>query len=294
MGGSFPRRARNERDVTHASSADHPLGNDDELDRDDAIDEVASAVAALAQPRLLVFDCDGVLAPLVDHADDSVLLDDVGELLAAIASQRDTCVAVLSGRSLAGLEQFEFDPSIVVAGSYGAERRGHGELALTSDEAELLTRLGDIAIAAAATAGAGAWVEHNPASVVVHVRQAEPRRGAAALDDARRRADAIDGAEVHDGSNVVELMARASDKGAGLDRLRADTSAAGVLYVGDDVPDEAAFERADVSVKVGAGTTGAQFRLADPTEVRELLARTATLGPHAEAGDTPSTAHRSP
>jgi trehalose-phosphatase len=73
----------------------------------------------------------------------------------------------------------------------------------------------------------------------------------------------------------VELMARPTDKGAGLDRLRDEFGAAAVFYIGDDVPDEDAFARLvgpdDVGVKVGPGDTAAAFRLADPAAVRALL-----------------------
>ncbi|MFK8022776.1 MAG: trehalose-phosphatase [Ilumatobacter sp.] len=241
----------------------------------DAPSEVAELISAMPRPALLVFDCDGVLAPLVDHADDSQLMEGTGELLATLARRDDTTVAILSGRSLAGLAQFDFDESIVVAGSYGGERRGFGTPELSDAESTLLARLDEITVEAAELAGTGAWVERKPTSVVVHVREAGPEHRAGALEHARTRGSAVTGSEVHEGDNVVELMARPIDKGAGLDRLRDDLRAASVLYVGDDVPDERAFARLagahDVGVKVGPGDTVAGRRLAGPDEVREML-----------------------
>ena len=241
----------------------------------DSPDTVAGRIASMPTPALLVFDCDGVLAPLVDHADDSVLHRGVGDLLARLATHDGVTVAVLSGRSLDGLAQFDFHTSIVVAGSYGGERRGLGLAPLTLEEAKLLARLDDIVVAAADEAGVGAWVERKPTSVVVHVREAEPERRRAALELARTLSADLDGHELHEGSDVVELMARPGDKGAGIDRLRAEFDAASVLYVGDDVPDEDAFARlvgpSDVGVKVGAGDTAAGLRLADPAAVHAML-----------------------
>lgn len=253
----------------------------DDLPGDDfaAVETVAHAIAAMPLPRLLVFDCDGVLAPLVDHADDSVLLDGVGELLGGLARSGDTTVAILSGRSLDGLAQFNFDDDVVVAGSYGGERRGIGTPELSDNETQLLRRLDEITVEAAAVAGDGAWVERKPTSVVVHVREADPARREEALGLARKRSAELIGHELHEGGNVVELMARPTNKGVGLDRLRAEFGASSVLYVGDDVPDEAAISRltaaGDVGIKIGTGTTGATFRLADPAAVRSLLS---TLG----------------
>ena len=77
----------------------------------------------------------------------------------------------------------------------------------------------------------------------------------------------------------MELALTAADKGTALVRLRDELGADAVLYLGDDVTDEDAFTalgREDVTVKVGAGTTAAQHRVADLDSVRALLERLAT------------------
>jgi trehalose-6-phosphatase len=74
----------------------------------------------------------------------------------------------------------------------------------------------------------------------------------------------------------VELAVMSSGKGDAVDVLRARWAATGTLFIGDDDTDEAAFAvlgRDDVSVKVGMGTTGATWRLADPAAVVRLLRR---------------------
>ncbi|MEM8748432.1 MAG: trehalose-phosphatase, partial [Actinomycetota bacterium] len=150
---------------------------------------VADEIASLTRPLLVVFDCDGVLAPIVEHPDDSRLLDGTSRLLTDLAAPDDVSVAILSGRSVAGLDQFDFDPAIDVVGSYGNERRGDDGPALTRGERELLQRLVVLAEEGAAAAGDGAHVEHKPASVVLHVRPADPERGASALASTRTRAE---------------------------------------------------------------------------------------------------------
>jgi trehalose 6-phosphate phosphatase len=243
--------------------------------------ELARSIDALARPLLLVLDCDGVLAPLTDHADNSTLTPGVGADLTRLAGSDDLTVAVLSGRSLAGLSQFGFDDSIEVWGSYGAERRGHGHVDLTHEEAERLRSLDALLSQAAERAGDGAWIERKPTSVVVHVREADPRRGREALDWALQRQRELHGHTCHEGSNVLELMTRDADKGTALDALRTEVGAASCVYVGDDVPDEEAFARLgkdDLSVKVGDGDTVASRRLADPHAVRSMLGKILTAG----------------
>jgi len=243
--------------------------------------ELARSIGALDRPLLLVFDCDGVLAPLTDHADNSTLTPGVGADLALLASSDDLTVAILSGRSLAGLSQFGFDDSLEVWGSYGAERRGHGHVDLTHDEAARLRSLDALLSEAAERAGDGAWIERKPTSVVVHVREADSRRGREALDWAMQRQRELQGHTCHEGSNVLELMTRSADKGTALDALRTEVGAAACVYVGDDVPDEEAFARLgkdDLSVKVGDGDTVASRRLADPHAVRSMLGELVAAG----------------
>ncbi|MFK8023259.1 MAG: trehalose-phosphatase [Ilumatobacter sp.] len=236
--------------------------------------DVAVEIAALERPLLLVFDCDGVLAPLVDHADDSTLLPSVGDHLAALSTRRDVTIAILSGRSLDGLAQFDFADTIQVAGSYGGERRGADPAPLTQTERERLAVLDSIVSDAVELAGAGAWVERKPTSVVIHVREADRELGRQALSHARERQAALTGHECHEGSNVLELMARPTNKGHGLDALRIEFAPAATVYLGDDVPDEDAFARLsghDLSIKVGHGDTIARRRLAGPSAVARLL-----------------------
>lgn len=245
-------------------------------EHDDPVDVVAHAIAAMERPLLLVFDCDGVLAPLTDHANDSVLTDGVGPALDRLSKTAGVRVAVLSGRSLDGLAQFDFSDSIIVAGSYGGERRGRSIQALTTEERALLSELDAIAVEAAKQAGPGAWVERKPTSVVIHVREADAELGADALEMARSASASLDGHECHEGSNVLEFMARPADKGRGLLGLIADIDPGGTAYFGDDVPDEDAFAvlgTSDVSVKVGDGASVAGQRLPTPDAVAQLIDR---------------------
>jgi GH15 family glucan-1,4-alpha-glucosidase len=83
------------------------------------------------------------------------------------------------------------------------------------------------------------------------------------------------GVQVTEGKEVVELAVVETDKGSAIDQLRHQCGASATLFIGDDVTDEKAFIRlrgTDVGVKVGAGTTAAQFRVADPDQVVLVLA----------------------
>ena len=85
--------------------------------------QLAEVIAPMLDSALVGFDVDGVLAPLVEHADASRLSPGVAESLAALSAR--TTGAILSGRSLESLERlFDFAANLYVIGSHGLEMRG--------------------------------------------------------------------------------------------------------------------------------------------------------------------------
>ncbi len=242
-------------------------------DYDDPVD-IARLVASRPRPMLIGLDVDGVLAPIVDHADDAVLLGGMGPAVSLAARIDGVHVAVVSGRSLAGLRQFGFGDDVAVIGSHGMETRDRPLAPLSDDEQDRLERLEAAATRAAERAGEGAWVEHKPASVVLHVREADDASAAAALAELTDDAGAIDGATTKAGSGVLEAFARHADKGSALVELADRLGVATTVFIGDDVTDEEAFARLgadDVTIKVGGADTIARHRLADPDAVLTLL-----------------------
>lgn len=236
--------------------------------------EIARLVAASPRPLLVGLDVDGVLAPIVDHADDAVLLVGMGEAVDAVAGLADVHVVVVSGRSVAGLEQFGFGDHVQLIGSHGMEARDQAMAPLGDQERTLLQRLDDATMAAADRAGDGAWVEHKPASVVLHVRQAGSAAGPAALAALADAIASIDGATTKAGSGVLEAFARHADKGTALVEVGRRLGAATILFVGDDVTDEDAFGQlspTDIAIKVGDADTMAPHRFRDPAAVLAFL-----------------------
>ncbi len=244
---------------------------------------LARRVAAAARPLLIGLDVDGVLAPLVDHADDARLVDGVADSIGALAGHDHVQIAIVSGRAVDDLLRFEFDSRVVLVGSHGLESYGQPMKPLDEVENDRLAALIVLADRAAHQAGDGAWVETKPASVTVHIRQADPETGAKALDWLAPLAGSVKGANVKAGSDVLELFTRSADKGRAIYGLAAEFDASATAFVGDDITDEDAFaalSSTDISVKVGDAPTIAQHRLRDPYAVaiwlRKLVAENET------------------
>jgi trehalose 6-phosphate phosphatase len=235
-------------------------------------DALAARAAALARPMLVGLDVDGVLAPIVAHADDAELLPGMLDTISELAGK--VAVAVVSGRTVEDLQRFGFPDEVEVFGLHGMERDGERTVELAAAERERLDRLVAMAAAAAEAAGDGAWVEVKPASVVLHVREASPAGAARSSADLRARAEDVTGVHVMPGHGVVELLTRATSKARAIAELGDEIGARAVVFAGDDRTDEevfAALGDGDCSIRVGPGETAAHYRLTGPPEVLRFL-----------------------
>lgn len=249
-------------------------GTEATTDLSEALTRAASA------PRLLVaVDFDGTMSPIVDDPSEAEPLPAAQDALESLAGLDGTTVAIVSGRALADLvERSGLGAPIRMVGGHGVEiDDSAAELPLGG--AQLLARL-RTELHAIGDDQPGVIIETKSASVALHVRQA-PREVAERLTAAVLDGPATyPGVHVMQGKEVVELAVLEPDKGAALDRLREQSSADVVVYLGDDMTDEKAFATlgdADLGIKVGPGESLAAYRVDDPHDVSELLAHLAAL-----------------
>ena len=240
--------------------------------------EMEAVVASLAGPgTLIVLDFDGTLAPIVGDRRDAGLTRRTRAILHRLA--RLYPVAILSGRGAEDVRS-KLDGADVrwVVGSHGAEWPGEGRehhawrSLVGSWRAALAGRLAELE---------GVELELKPLSLAVHYRHCRDQR--AALARISSAIHDLPGAVVVLGKRVVNLLpAGAGDKGTALRRLVGLAQATRVLFVGDDVTDEAAFgaelDVPAVMIKVGRSTrTQAGSWLRRRSEVDTLLERLCRL-----------------
>lgn len=240
--------------------------------------ELTTALEKFARrPSVLVAtDFDGVLAPFVKDPMDARPLEGTIDDLAALAALPHTHSAVVSGRDLDALTELtglQDGSPVTRIGSHGAQS-SHDEVEdLTTEQEQLLERLtGDLH--GVVEAHPGVRLELKPAATVLHTRGEEESVAEAAVRSALEVAGRHTGVKVLQGKNVVEMSVVAADKGSALQALQEKVGAGAVLYFGDDVTDEHAFEVMgghDVSVKVGEGDTAARFRVTTSEQVAEAL-----------------------
>lgn len=228
-------------------------------------------------PLLVALDFDGVLAPL---SDDPAAVTPLPEAVAAIQRlvAHGIPVAVVSGRDLASLSSVaQIGPGVLMVGGHGDEWAEPARLEVSHADLDAHVDVVHAAAVAAhrvAAAHPGAWIELKRTSVAVHVRRMPSHLRAAALAAARQALHGIPGVRLLPGTDVLEATTTPADKGVAVQTLRAMSGAAAVIFLGDDVTDEAAFARlgpGDLGIKVGDGDTRAAERIPDCTAVTHVL-----------------------
>ena len=242
-----------------------------------------AALRAFAQrPTVLVAtDFDGVLAPFVLDPLDARPQEGTVETLTALAAMPGTHAAIVSGRDLETLTRLSGTEGSAIGriGGHGAQTSRALTWHLDDDAAALLDRLPDL-LAPLLAGHPGVRLEHKPTAVVVHTRGLPAEQARAAEDAAEALGSSTDGLSVLRGKHVVELGVVHADKGSALRALAEELGADAVLYLGDDVTDEHAFEvmaPPDVSIKVGEGATAAAHRVSGPSKVPAVLDRVREL-----------------
>ena len=225
----------------------------------------------------LFLDVDGTLLEIAQHPDEVRATPRLRRLLAAASRSLDGALALVSGRSVAGIDRIFAPLCLPAAGLHGLERRdARGRVHYPSGYAE---RIG------AARRGLLDFVESEPgllledkgATLALHYRNAP-----ALEDECRRRigiARVVAGDDFHvqPGKMVFELKPSGHDKGTAVMAFMSEAPFAGrkPVFIGDDVTDEDGMTAA--RQLGGQGLRVAETFGGDPAAVRAWLQREADL-----------------
>jgi trehalose 6-phosphate phosphatase len=193
----------------------------------------------------VLLDVDGVLAPIVQHADEAHMPENTRRPLIEVARRYRT-VACVSGRRAADARRIVALGSIAYLGSHGSETLRPGAVAPQLDrELAAWTRR----VQAFATEAFDerlnrlrVRLEDKEAIAALHWRGAPDEEAAlAAVREVAQRAEDA-GFVTHWGRKVLEIRPPVRiDKGAGIVSLLKDDDHAAAMYVGDDATDIDAF-----------------------------------------------------
>lgn len=200
------------------------------------------------------------------------------KLVAGIYDKAHGALALVSGRSLAMIDELFSPLKLPAAGQHGVERRdARGHVHRPALSKEMFTRAAET-IGAFAQRHAGLVFEHKGYSMALHYRLA-PQLAGAAHAVVREAARTVGkGFEVQGGKMVAELKPAGYDKGRAIEAFMRERPFSGRLpvFLGDDLTDEHGFRVVERmgghSIKIGSGATEARWRLPHPAAARAWLA----------------------
>jgi trehalose 6-phosphate phosphatase len=223
-------------------------------------------------------DLDGTLVDIAETPEDVDPGPAEIALIRSVAAAAGGALAVISGRSLARIDELLAPLKLPAAGQHGVERRdAQGKRHRHRFPANVLRPVA-VGIKSFAASHRGLVFEDKGASVALHYRLA-PQLAAAAHAKVREVAEPLgDKGEVQDGKMVVELKPAGCDKGKAIAEFMREAPFAGrvPVFLGDDVTDEFGFRVVNAmgghTIKVGAGDTVARWRVDNPAAARAWLA----------------------
>lgn len=246
-------------------------------------DRVSKRLSA-AKSKLFLFDIDGTLAPIAKTPHSVKIPSRTLVLLEALSKSPLTKVGVISGRSLETARRMVGLKRLIYSGNHGLEIHGPRLKKFVHPSANRQARSFVTFVPhlqQMIRTVPGVWIENKGLTISIHYRGVQSphmsrfQRMAKNIIALTRRNRFL----VTQGKKVLEIRPRLSwDKGAALDYIRRRISPAPcVVFIGDDVTDEAAFGRLrphDLGIRVGKrpGSKATHY-LRRQSEVNPLLKR---------------------
>jgi len=226
----------------------------------------------------LFLDVDGTLLELAETPQGVHVSASVRQLLEELRGRLDGALALVSGRSLANLDQLFSPLRFIASGVHGCERRAANGTVLRPEVdaakiARVHTELGEFV-----RGHEGLLLEDKHYALAVHFRRAPQMQDEVyrVMNDVLLQLGPTFALQA--GKSVLELRPGAWTKGSSITSFMQEAPFAGrkPVFIGDDVTDEDAFEVVNelggVSIRVGqAAATQALHRLGGVSEVLRWL-----------------------
>lgn len=233
---------------------------------------------ALANKRCVLLDYDGTLAPFQKLPSLAVPDSEVLQLLSELSKDEKNEIVVISGRDNDVLQNWMGHLPLTLVAEHGAFIRYKNEdwqqqVSQSNEWKEEIRPLLQLFV----TRCDGSFIEEKKNTLAWHYRNTDPDLGFVRSRELRNsllQLTANTALQVIDGNRVIEVRLIGVDKGAItlkiLQRFTPDFS----ICLGDDTTDEDMFrimKDKGYTIKIGNGTTDAQFTLLAQTDVLPLL-----------------------
>lgn len=231
-----------------------------------------------SEQMAIFVDFDGTLVDIVERPDLVKIPEHLLETLQVAHDRLTGALALITGRSIADLDQLLEPLRLPTAGIHGLEYRENSGIMYADPPVAIPDHVRNRLLALAAT-DPGLILEDKGISLAMHYRQS-PHLKMRVRDEFKAILSELGTDFVQqDGKMVVELRPGSATKGTAVRQFMAKPPFAGrrPVFIGDDVTDEDAFdvinEMQGYSVRVGATdeSSAARFSLPDVAAVQSWL-----------------------
>lgn len=222
-------------------------------------------------------DVDGTLLELASRPDAVILKPRLVGVLDGLREKTAGAVALISGRSLADLDNLFSPLKLPLAGQHGLERRDAGGVLHHHKLPDGKFRRFKEYLMQFAGEHPGVLVEDKNFCIAVHYRQTPDKALLIESIINRRMAELRDDFHLQKGKMVFEIKPGGKDKGTAIQEFMEEAPFRGrtPVFIGDDATDEDGFRTVNLleghSIKVGPGNTAARWWLADSDSVLDWL-----------------------
>jgi len=246
----------------------------------------AAAVHAVPRPGghwSLFLDVDGTLLELADHPGAVFVDPELTSLLGRLREAAGGAVALVSGRTITDLDRLFGDPTLLLAGMHGCERRdANGALHVAPVAVEQLAQV-RAGLQRLVARHPGLLLEDKGAGLALHFLRVRELEHELRAEVSLLAAPLVPHFALLDGHAVIEVKPAAHTKDSAVTAFMDEAPFRGrqPIFIGDDQTDYggfAAVRRFDgLAVAVGPRVK-AEWWLPGPAAVRQWLGQLATLG----------------
>lgn len=232
-----------------------------------------------ATNKLVLLDYDGTLVNFAGTPDAATPSEQIVNLLLKLNSKPQTSVVIITGRGYQDIERLIGHLPIKIIAEHGAWIKEDATWKVQVEDAGLWKKEINPILNSITVKCPNSFIEEKHFSLSWHYRNAEPQTGYACSRELIRRLEKeiiSYNLKIIDGSKVIEVVNKQTDKGKATCYLLGKNNYDFVLSIGDDKTDEDMFEvltdnKKHLTIKVGEGNTYAMYKLSNVNDVITLL-----------------------